>query len=79
MSLLSAAYLIERYGLRLNVDQMAEVLGLTPGAVRNQISAETFPLPTYLDGGRRWCDYRDVATYLDSCRVRARAGAGTPA
>jgi len=81
MSLLSAAYMLERYGLRLNIEQMAEVLGMSPGAVRNQVSAETFPLPTYLDGGRRWCDYRDVADYLDSCRERAKAKASatTPA
>ena len=74
MSLLTTAWLLERYGPRLNLEQVAEVLGMTAGAVRNQISAERFPVPTYLDQGRRWADARDVATYFDECRARARAG-----
>ena len=79
MSVLATMVLVERYGLRLNVDQLAEVLDVQPGTVRNQISAERFPIPTYLDQGRRWADARDVAAYLDACRDRARSGAGTPA
>ena len=78
MSFLSAAYLVDRYGLRLSVENLGEVLDITPGAVRNQVSAGRFPIPTYLDGGRRWADYRDVAAYLDRLRSTAR-GAATPA
>ena len=37
----------------------------------NHVAKDTFKIPTYLDGGQRWSDYRDVAEYLDSCRGRA--------
>jgi hypothetical protein len=75
MSLMTTAYLLEKYGPRLSVEQMAELLSSTPGAVRNAISADRFPLPTYLEGGRRWCDCRDAAEYFDRCRERARTPA----
>ncbi len=75
MSILTQALVAERYGLRLNVEQLGAVLGLTKGAIHNQISDGTFPIPTYLDGGRRWADYRDVAEHLDKCRERAKATA----
>jgi len=71
-SLLTQAIIAERYGLRLGVPELAEVLGLTPGAIRNQISAGTFPIPTYLDAGKRWADFRDVAKHFDDCRASAR-------
>jgi|688.fasta_scaffold1121758_2 hypothetical protein len=79
MRLLQTAFLMERYGLRLTLDQVAEVLGMSVGAVRNQISKRTFPIPTYSDQGRRWADAQDVAEYVDQCRQRAKAGEGAPA
>ena len=51
------------------------MLGISKGTVYNQLSAETFPVPTYLDGTKRWADYRDVAEYLDACRPKAKAAA----
>lgn len=71
MSLMTQAYLLEKYGPRLTVEQLAEVLGLKPGTVYNQISAQTFPVPTYVEGNKRFADYRDVASHLDQCRGRA--------
>ncbi len=71
MSLITQAFIVERYGLRLNVEQLAELLGISKGAVYNQISAGSFPVKTYLDGGKRWADYRDVAKHLDECRTLA--------
>jgi len=76
-SLITQAIVAERYGLRLGVEQLAAVLGLTKGTIYNQLSAGTFPIPTYVDGGKRWADYRDIAEHLDACRIRA--GAGLPA
>ncbi len=70
MSLITQAFIVERYGLRLNVEQLAEVLGISKGAVYNQISAGTCQVKTYIDGGKRWADYRDVAGHLDECRQR---------
>lgn len=74
MSLLTQAIVVDRYGLRLGVDKLAEVMGITKGSVYNQLSAGTFPIRTYLDQGKRYADYRDVADYLDQCRQRATSG-----
>jgi predicted DNA-binding transcriptional regulator AlpA len=63
--------LIETYGPRLNIEQLATVLGITKGAVYNQISADKFPIATYVDGGKRWADCRDVAEHFERCRQRA--------
>ena len=71
MSLFTQALVAEKYGLRLNVEQLAEVLCISKGAVYNQMSAGEFPVKTYLDGGRRYADYRDVASHLDQCRALA--------
>lgn len=74
-SLLTQAYLLENFGLRLTVDQLAGVLHMARNTVYNQVAAGTFSVPTYVDGGKRFADYRDVATYLDDCRERARSPA----
>jgi hypothetical protein len=71
-SLVTQMIIAERYGPRLGVEQLAECLGISKGAIYNQISAETFSVATYLDGGKRWADYRDVAAHLDKCRELAR-------
>ena len=71
MSLLTQAFIIEKYGLRLNAGQLAEGLGITKPALYNQISAGTCPVKTYVESGKRWADYRDVAEYFDSVRQQA--------
>lgn len=71
MSLVTQAFIVHKYGIRLNAEQTADVLGITKAALYNQISAETCPVKTYLDGGKRWCDYREVARHLDECAERA--------
>lgn len=68
MSLITQAFIVEKYGLRLNVEQLADVLGVTKPSLYNQFSAGTCPVKTYMDGGKRWADYRDVAEHLDECR-----------
>jgi len=73
MSILTAAFIFERYGPRLSVDKLAEALDIAKGTIYNGISAETFAVPTYLDGGKRYADYRDVAAHIDACRERAKA------
>ena len=75
-SLVTQVIVAERYGLRLSIEQLATVLGLSKGAVYNQVSSGVFPIITYMDGGKRWADYRDVAKHLDECRdtaIRAAA------
>lgn len=71
MSLVSQALVFERYGARLGVEQLAEVLGVSKGALYNQFSAGTCPVKTYVDGGKRWADFRDVAAHLDAMRLLA--------
>lgn len=72
MSLLTQAYLLEKYGPRLTVAQLAEVVGSAEQTIYNKCAKGTFPVLTYVDGGKRFADYRDVAKYLDDCRERAR-------
>ncbi len=74
-SLVTQMIVAEKYGPRLGIEDLAKVMSLTKGAVYNQISAGTFPITTYVDGGKRWADYRDVAQHLDDCRERAKADA----
>ncbi len=71
MSLLTQAYLIEKYGLRLDMKQLAEVLGVAENTIYNRISAGRLDVKTYVDGKSRFADVRDVADYLDHCRQRA--------
>jgi hypothetical protein len=71
MSLVTQMLVAEKYGARLTMEQLAEVLKVAKGTLYNQISAEACPIRTYLDGGRRFADYRDVAAHLDSCHETA--------
>lgn len=76
MSLLAQMVLIEKHGLRVDLDQLATVLDTTPPNLRRKISDGSFEIPTYLDGGKRWADTRDVADYLDRRRQEARLAHG---
>lgn len=61
----------EKYGFRLNTCQIAEVLGITKPALYNLISAGLCPVKTYLQHGKRWCDYREIARHLDEAAALA--------
>jgi predicted DNA-binding transcriptional regulator AlpA len=74
MSLLTQAYILEKYGPRVNLEQMCEVLGIKPRTAYNNIATGQFPIPTYLENRMRFADYRDLAEYLDACRLRASSG-----
>jgi DNA-directed RNA polymerase specialized sigma24 family protein len=71
MSLIQLAYLIEHYGLRLNMDQLAQVLGIEKQTVMHRVSKGALGIPTYVDGKHRYADARDVAAYFDSMRAAA--------
>lgn len=71
-SFLTQAWLMDRHGLRLDLEALAKVLDTTAPNLRRRISADDFEIPTYLDGGKRWADVRDVAEYLDKRRAEAR-------
>lgn len=70
-SLVTQMFVAEKYGLRLDVNQLAQLLSITPGTVLNRISANTFNIPTYIDNGKRYADYRDVAAHFDNIRKAA--------
>lgn len=71
MSLITQAFVVERYGLRVSAEQLAEILGISKATLYNKISAGTCPVKTYLDGGQRFADYQHVAEHLDACRLTA--------
>ena len=63
--------IFHRYGLRLDMVQLAEALNISVHTLRNQLAAGHLPIKTYLARGRRFADFRDVAEYLDQCRETA--------
>lgn len=71
MSLLTQVFLMEKYGPRLNLDDLARVLGGSKNTIYNQISQGTFQIPTYVDGGKRWASVEDVAHYFSVARQKA--------
>ena len=71
MSFFTTAYILETYGMRLNIEQTAHALGMATSTVYNKISAGTFKVPSYVEDGKRWIDHRDLVQYLDVCRARA--------
>lgn len=68
MSFLTQAYLLDRYGPRLSMAELAHELGWALKTVQNHAAAGKLPIPTQRDAGGRWADYRDVAEYFDSVR-----------
>jgi hypothetical protein len=78
MSLVTQMFILERYGLRLSLDQLALAIGVKKNTLYNQVTSPEFPIKTYLDGGKRWADYRDVAAHIDRMHAKAN-GEDVPA
>lgn len=76
MSILTQMALIEKFGLRVDLERLAKILDTTPPNLRRKISEGTLGIPTYADGTKRWADIRDVAEYLDRCPEEARRAHG---
>lgn len=70
-NLVTQMMIADKYGPRLNIEQLAEVLDMRKGTIYNQLSAGTFAIKTYVDGGKRWADHRDVADHFESMRAMA--------
>jgi predicted DNA-binding transcriptional regulator AlpA len=66
MSLMTRAYLLDKYGPRLNMEQLSEVLGLHGSTVYNQLSRGEMPVRSYKEGARRFASYEAVAEYLET-------------
>ncbi len=71
MSLLTTLFLMERYGPRMNMEQLAQALGLAASSLHGRLARGELQLPTYVDGKMRYADTRDVAEYLDRLRNEA--------
>lgn len=72
MSFFTQAWLLDKYGPRLCIADIASVLGVAEKTLRNRLAENKVPLPMYVDQGLKCADYRDVAQYLDDCRERAK-------
>ena len=79
MSILTQMVLIEKHGLRVDLETLANIVGTKPTTLRNRVSDQTLEIPTYVDVGKRWADTRDVAEYLDARRAEARGLRGMAA
>jgi|15BtaG_2_1085339.scaffolds.fasta_scaffold120596_1 predicted DNA-binding transcriptional regulator AlpA len=65
----TVAFLATQYKkLSFNIAELSMITGLGKQHIYNQISRKEFAIPTYREGGRRFADIRDVASYLDSRR-----------
>lgn len=72
MSMLTTLFLMEHYGPRLSMEQLAQVLGLAVATLHARIARGDLDIPTYVDGKMRFADTRDVAEYLDIKRKEAQ-------
>ena len=64
--------LLLNYGRpRLSMRELSEVLGITYTYINNVAASGGCPVKTYVEGGKRWADIRDVGEYLDRKREEA--------
>ena len=71
MSLTTRMHLLDKYGMRLSMEELAQELGTTVQVIRNRQTEGDFPIPTYLDGSRRFAAYEAVAQYFDDMYERS--------
>ena len=74
--LTTRAMIADRYGMRLSMQQVAEILDLTPNTVYNMIVSGELPIRTYKEGKRRFASYEAVADYLDARDEEAKKNSG---
>lgn len=73
---MTRAYILDKYGARLNTAQLAEVLGMPQKTLLNNVYKGEVPIRTYREGGKRWASYEAVADYLDECDEQAKKNPG---
>lgn len=72
MSLVTTVLLADKYGPRMNLEQMSAALSIPKGTLYQRIALGTLGIPTYQDGKYRFAATEDVAAYLDGLRDQAR-------
>jgi hypothetical protein len=70
--ILTEAVLLRRYGPRLTLREVAEILKISLSGLKGLLNSGRLDLPSYLAQGRRFVDFRDLARYLDACAINAR-------
>ena len=65
MPLLITAMLFEKYGARITVQELAEILKIAPKTVQNRLSSGKLNIKMFNDSGR-FFKTEDVAIYLDN-------------
>jgi hypothetical protein len=76
MKLATRAMIVDRYGMRVTMEQLAEILRLTPHTVYQQAVDGSLPIRTYKEGNRRFASYEAVADYLDAMDEQAKKNPG---
>lgn len=71
LSLLTSAFLMEKFGPLLNEEQLASVLHTEPGTIRNQRSSGVLGIPCIRRGKIPLYHAEDVAGYIDAIRTAA--------
>ena len=54
----------------ISATDAGKAISLAPQTVKNQVSAGSFPIPTFLIGGKRICRLTDVADYIENIGKR---------
>lgn len=52
------------YGVRLDMTQLAEFMGIERSSLISKISRGDCPIPTYKEGKFRYCNVTSLASYL---------------
>jgi len=63
--------LLEKYSMRLGVEDIANILGVSQNSIRANRRANKLPFKTYQENTRFYADLRDVVAYLDKSRKEA--------
>lgn len=75
MSLVTTIFLLEKYGPFMDDEELASVLKIRPGTLRNRVSSETIGIKPVKPGQSMLFAVEDVAAYIDTLRADAKADA----
>ena len=59
-------HLLNKYGVRLTLDEVSEILKIPTGTLYNKRSDGSLPFNSYRDGLRVFVDTKVLADYLES-------------
>ncbi len=64
MSFLTEAWLLDKYGQRITVDDLSEILKVSKKTIQNRLALGKLDIPAYNDSVR-FFKAQDVSSYLD--------------